>query len=118
MEKIYYSISEVADELQVNQSVLRFWEKEFEEVNPKRNTKGTRFYTKEDIEMLKNIQFLLKEQKLTIEGAKQSLSKKNLSEIVKKRKLISKLEAIRSELIAIRREVNYVDPIDKDTIID
>ena len=55
MEKLYYSISEVAEMLNVNQSNLRFWEKEFKQLKPKRNDKGTRFYTQEDINVLKKI---------------------------------------------------------------
>ena len=56
-EKLYYSIKEVADMFSINQSNLRFWEKEFKQLKPKRNDKGTRFYTKEDIQVVKQIIF-------------------------------------------------------------
>ena len=52
-EKLYYSISEVAEMFSINQSNLRFWEKEFKQLKPRRNDKGTRFYTKEDIQLVK-----------------------------------------------------------------
>ena len=53
MEKIYYSISEVAEMFQINQSNLRFWEKEFKQLKPRRNEKGTRFYSKDDLQLIK-----------------------------------------------------------------
>ena len=58
MEKLYYSISEVASMFNVNQSNLRFWEKEFKQLKPRRNDKGTRFYTKDDITTIKKIIFV------------------------------------------------------------
>ena len=58
MEKLYYSIAEVAKMFNVNQSLLRFWEKEFKQLSPRRNEKGTRFYTKQDIFIIKQIECL------------------------------------------------------------
>jgi DNA-binding transcriptional MerR regulator len=74
-EKLYYAISEVAEMIGENTSLLRFWEKEFKELNPKKSKKGIRLYTKEDIELVKTIHFLTKSQGLTLEGAKATLKK-------------------------------------------
>ena len=62
MEKLFYSISEVAEMFHVNQSNLRFWEKEFKQLKPKRNDKGTRFYSPGDIQIIKLIIYLVNEQ--------------------------------------------------------
>ena len=75
-DKLYYSISEVAEMFSINQSNLRFWEKEFKQLTPRRNDKGTRFYTKEDIQVVKQILFLINEQKLTLEGVRKKLNEK------------------------------------------
>jgi DNA-binding transcriptional MerR regulator len=76
MDKIYFSIAEVADMFKMSQSNLRFWEKEFKQLNPKRNDKGTRFYTHEDIAVIKKIFFLIEEQNLTLAGVKRKLSQR------------------------------------------
>lgn len=100
MEKLYYSISEVATMFNVNQSNLRFWEKEFKQLKPRRNDKGTRFYTNEDIVTIKKIIFLVEEQKLTLEGAKRRMSQKN-DVVEKQQKLVERLKHIREELKGI-----------------
>jgi DNA-binding transcriptional MerR regulator len=76
MEKLFYSISEVANMFGINQSNLRFWEREFSQLKPKRNAKGTRFYSPDDIQVIKQIIYLTTEQKLTLDGAKRKLSQK------------------------------------------
>lgn len=100
MEKIYYSISEVAEMFQLNLSNLRFWEKEIKQLNPKRNDKGTRFYTKEDIQTIKQIKYLIEDQKLTLKGVKEKLNEKK-DIIAKQQELVEKLKEIRSELKSI-----------------
>ena len=77
MNKVYYSIKEVAEMLEVKSSVLRFWEREFKVLKPKRSKGGRRFYKENDIELLKKIKKLLYEDGLTIKGAKASLQKKH-----------------------------------------
>jgi len=116
MEKIYYSIAEVAKMFDVNHSLLRFWEDEFDQLTPKRNAKGTRFYTVDDIEMIKQIHYLLRVQKLTIAGAKERL-KSNKDSVVKKQKIQEKLMFIRKELIAIRRELNQSEAVEEEILI-
>jgi len=100
MEKLYYSISEVASMFNVNQSNLRFWEKEFKQLKPRRNEKGTRFYTNEDIVTIKQIIFLVNEQKLTLEGAKRKMSQK-MDLVEKQQELVERLKNIRQELKGI-----------------
>jgi len=100
MEKLFYSISEVAKMFGINQSNLRFWEKEFKQLKPKRNDKGTRFYTPDDIQTIKQIIYLTTEQKLTLDGAKRKLSQKK-DTIVKQQEVVERLKVIRKELIGI-----------------
>ena len=73
IQKLYYSIGEVSDLTELEQHVLRYWESEFEQLKPRKNRAGRRVYTEEDIEMVRRIHQLLKEDKYTIEGAKQVL---------------------------------------------
>ncbi len=73
IQRQYYTIGEVARELDLTTSLIRFWETEFREIHPKKNRKGNRVYTPKDIEALRKIRYLLKEQKYTIKGAKDRL---------------------------------------------
>lgn len=79
-ERLYYSIGEVAQELDVSLPTLRFWETEFSQIKPHKNKRGVRFYTKSDIELLKQIHYLTKTCGYTIEGTKNYLKTKNTSE--------------------------------------
>ena len=105
MEKLYYSISEVADMFNVNMSNLRFWEKEFKQLKPRRNEKGTRFYTPEDIQIIKQIIYLVNEQKLTLDGAKRRLGQKK-DVIAKQQEVVERLKKIRGELLGISRALS------------
>ncbi|MGC9150551.1 MAG: MerR family transcriptional regulator [Microbacter sp.] len=102
MEKLFYSIKEVAAELNVNPSLLRFWEKEFPQLKPRKNAKGTRFYTTDDIKLLKEIHYLVKDQHLTLEGARQRL-KISKDEIARKQEIVERLRHIRQELLNMRK---------------
>src|SRR6185369_4690735 len=73
IERIYWTIGEVAEQLAVNTSLLRYWEKEFGTLRPKRTGKGDRLYTRDDIAKIRDIQVLLKERGFTIQGAKDQL---------------------------------------------
>lgn len=103
-EKLYYNIGEVSKAFNVNSSLLRYWEKEFQELNPKKKSNGIRKYTNTDIEILKKIYHLLKEKKLTIEGAKINMSnqKDNLDKYIA---IKSKLENIKDELKKIKSKL-------------
>ena len=99
-EKLYYSIGEVAQAFNVNTSLIRFWEKEFDSISPKKNKKGDRFFTPKDIENFKIIFHLVKEKGYTLEGAKVVLqSQKKLS---KKVEIIARLELVKAELIKLK----------------
>ncbi|MEX0966847.1 MAG: MerR family transcriptional regulator [Bacteroidia bacterium] len=87
-EKLYYSIGEVSRMLDVNSSLIRFWEKEFSVVKPRKNRKGNRLFTASDIETLKLIHLLVKDRGMTLEGARQALSQK-------RKKVDARFETIR-----------------------
>ncbi len=103
-QKLYYTIGEVSEMLNVNQSLLRYWETEFKTIKPKRTPKGTRYYSQKDIEEIKLIQFLLKERKLKIEGAKQVLKNKR-ENAVRMKQAVDRLKSIKAELIDIIEEL-------------
>jgi DNA-binding transcriptional MerR regulator len=95
-KKLYYRIGEVARILDVEPSTLRFWEKEFKQLRPlKRHNE--RLYTPEDIELLKQIKFLLKEEKYTVEGARRQLAQRK-GYLLRKQRLIEELEKMRDTL--------------------
>ncbi len=103
MGKLYYSISEVSEMFDVNQSLLRFWEKEFEPlIKPNKNSKGTRFYKEDDIEIIKLIYHLVKIQGLTLPGAKKKILE-NKSEIKSNQEIYERLQKVRNELVSIRK---------------
>ncbi len=79
-DKLYYSISEVADMTGLQPYVLRYWEKEFSVLKPKKNRGGTRLYTSKDIEVINRINHLRSKEKLTIAGARTKLMMKGHSE--------------------------------------
>ena len=103
-DKRYYKIGEVAKAFNVNASLLRFWDKEFEIINPKKNNKGNRMFTPEDVENIRMIYHLVKEKGFTLEGAKKKL-KSNVIEVKDNHTIISKLEAIKEELIQIKNQL-------------
>lgn len=103
-EKRYYSIGEVATAFNVNASLLRFWEKEFEVLKPKKNAKGNRKFTPEDIKNLKLIFHLVKERGFTLEGAKIHL-KEERKESLSNFEIITKLENIKQQLINIKNQL-------------
>lgn len=81
MQKLYYSISEVSELIDEEQHILRYWEKEFEQLKPKKNRGGNRIYSDKDIFILKTIKKLLREDKLSLKGAKEQLNRMNLSNL-------------------------------------
>ncbi len=97
LSKKFYRIRDVSEMLGVNQSTLRFWEREFSELKPSRNPGGIRLYTPKDIELLRLISFLLKEKGLKIEAAKDYI-RKNKHDVDRRMHTIEKLKAIRSRL--------------------
>lgn len=94
IEKSYYSIGEVAELLGVSQSLIRFWETEFEQLQPKKNRKGNRMYTPSNIEQLRTIYHLVKERGYTLKGAREMLKSKA--------PVVDKQLAVRESLLKIR----------------
>lgn len=77
IKKLYYSIGEVSEMTDLEQHVLRYWESEFDQLKPRKNRAGRRVYTDDDVAMVRRVRHLLKEEKYTIEGAKQALEREN-----------------------------------------
>jgi DNA-binding transcriptional MerR regulator len=103
-EKRYYKIGEVAKAFNVNTSHIRFWEKEFDILKPKKNKKGNRLFTQEDVKNLQMIYHLVKEKGFTLEGAKAKMKEK--PKVIKDNfEIITRLENIKSELINIKNNL-------------
>ncbi len=134
IQKQYFSISEVANMIGVNASLLRFWEKEFKQIKPKTNARGKRSYTTKDIEIVRSVYVLVKEQGFTLDGARKALksrkgmgadvaaearakahaSQKSLSESLdvkpkfseaSRLEAIKRLKKVRSVLLTFRAEI-------------
>lgn len=105
--KLYYSIGEVADMFGVNQSLLRFWEKEFPQISPRTIGRGIRQYRKEDVETIGLIYHLVKEKGMTLQGAKQKL-KMNRETTIRTTEILDRLKLIREELVSMRKELDYL----------
>ena len=104
IEKLYYSIGQVADKFEVNVSLLRFWEKEFDILKPKKNKKGNRMFTAKDLNNLKIIYHLVKERGYTLEGAKKKL-KENKEDTINNIEIINRLKDIRKFLVELKEEL-------------
>jgi DNA-binding transcriptional MerR regulator len=107
-EKMFYSIKEVADMLDVTQSLLRYWEKEFPSIKPAKTQKGTRQYRKEDVDEIRLIHYLVKDKGMTLPGAKQKL-KENRENVVRAEEIIERLKGIRLELVKLKTEFDELD---------
>jgi len=103
-EKLYYGIGEVAKAFNVNTSLIRFWEKEFDVLQPKKNAKGNRKFTPKDIKNLQFIFHLVKERGFTLEGAKIHL-KENKQKTLSNFELVQKLERVKTELFKIKEQL-------------
>jgi DNA-binding transcriptional MerR regulator len=104
IEKLYYSIGEVAELFNVAPSLIRFWESEFEIIKPKKNRKGNRQFTREDIDNVRTIYHLVKEKGFTLQGAKEML--RNDSQAVRdKMDMIDSLKKVRSFLAELRERM-------------
>jgi DNA-binding transcriptional MerR regulator len=103
-DKRYYSIGEVAKAFGVNASLIRFWDNEFDILKPKKNAKGNRMFTPEDVKNLQLIFHLVKERGFTLEGAKTHL-KEGQKKTLDKFEIINKLEMIKAQLLRIKTEL-------------
>lgn len=106
MEKMFYTIGEVAEELGESVSCIRFWTKSFPELlSPRRNAKGNRIYTPEQLETLRKVQFLLKERGLTIEGAQKQMHEDS-DGVERRMKVMESLQDIRARLLEVRKSLD------------
>ncbi len=103
-EKLFYKISEVAKMFNVNISTVRYWEKEFDILNPKKNKKGNRLFTPKDVTNLQIIHHLLKERGFTIDGARKKL-KENKKDTIDNIEIVNHLRDIRGFLVKLREEL-------------
>ncbi|MFU8843211.1 MAG: MerR family transcriptional regulator [Bacteroidales bacterium] len=103
-EKLFYTIGEVAAMFDVNISLIRFWEKEFDIIRPKKNKKGNRLFTQTDIDNFHLLFHLIKERGYTLQGAKQKLSK-NPDEQKAEMEILKSLQRVRKTLLDIRAEL-------------
>jgi len=113
IEKIFYSISEVAKMMGVNTSQIRYWENNFDELNPQKNKKGNRLFTPKDIEDVKLIHYLVKQRGLTIKGAQLKL-KENRDETMENFEVVNRLKEIRHQLVEIRDAMESRSPNPKN----
>ena len=104
VEKLYYSIGEVAEMFNVNASLIRYWEKEFDIIKPKRNKKGNRLFTKQDVENFYIIYHLVKERGLTLDGARKKM-KENREDTINNFEVIQSLENIKALLLEVKESL-------------
>lgn len=105
--KLYYSIKEVANMFGVSESLLRFWEKEFPMIAPKKAGGNVRQYRKEEIENIRLVYHLVKERGMTLQGARQRL-KDNKEKIADQTQIIDRLTAIKEELLSMKKALDYL----------
>jgi DNA-binding transcriptional MerR regulator len=104
IEKLYYSIGEVAEMFDVNTSLIRFWEKEFDIINPQKSKKGNRMFTATDVKNFRLIYHLVKERGFTLQGANEKL-KQNKNEALGNVDVIDKLQKLKSFLLKLKEEL-------------
>jgi DNA-binding transcriptional MerR regulator len=104
IEKLYYTIGEVAELFEVNASLIRFWENEFDSLQPQKNKKGNRLFTKEDINTLRIIYHLVKEKGYTLQGAREKM-KLNREDVEKQVEVIESLQKIRNFLVQLKNDL-------------
>lgn len=116
-EKLYYSMGEVAEMFDVNPSLIRYWGTRFAALRPKRNKKGNRMFTAEDIETLKLIHHLVKERGMTLDGARKALSAERTvsrAEGSAEIELLERLQAVRAMLVQVRDSYG----VEQDEIVE
>ncbi len=104
IKKLYYTIGEVAEIFDVNTSLIRFWEKEFDIIKPKKNKKGNRLFTEKDVDNFFIIYHLVKERGFTLQGAKDKL-KENPDDTINQIEIVKSLENVKSFLLDLRKDI-------------
>lgn len=107
-DKMFYTIGEAADTFNVNISLIRYWEKEFSILKPKRNNKGNRLFTPEDMDNLHLIYYLVKDCGMTLDGAKKRLQN-NEDEAVRKFQIVKRLKKIREQLGQLMQSIETIE---------
>ena len=108
-DKIYYSMGEVAEMFDVNQSLIRHWESKFDCLRPHKNKRGNRMFSADDVEKLKQIYHLVKERGMTLEGARKVMRGASGKELARETELLERLQRIRSALVEVREELKAGD---------
>lgn len=115
-KKQFYSISEVAEIVGTNESTLRFWEREFKEIKPRRASRGIRLYSNADLQIVKLIYHLVKEKGLTLDGAKKRL-KENSAKENSVMEVMNRLKDVRAELLAIRNYIDFLETEERERVL-
>lgn len=103
-----FTIGEVAEMMHTSTSTIRYWENQFDELKPKKNKKGNRLFTKEDVELVRFIHHLVKERGLTIKGANQKL-KDNRDETIHNYEIVKRLQSVRQQLLEIKDQLDEIN---------
>lgn len=109
-EKLYYKIGEVATRYNVNPSLIRYWEQEFDFIKPKKSTKGTRLFTRKDIDHFEIIHHLVKEKGMTIQGVKDYMSKHKKGPSMDKLEVINTLKRTKEMLLEVKDILENKNP--------
>jgi DNA-binding transcriptional MerR regulator len=104
VEKIYYTMGEVAELFEVNASLIRFWETEFDFLAPQKNKKGNRLFTKEDINKIRIVYHLVKEKGYTLQGAREKI-RRNREDVEKQVEIIDSLQRIKTFLLELKKDL-------------
>lgn len=107
-DKLYYSIAEVSKEFDLPYSTLRFWETEFTKLKPKKNKRGVRFYTKEDVELVRRIAYLTKEKHFTLDGAKKAMKEEKYQNNEYK-EVLDTLTKTKQFLLELKKQIKQTD---------
>lgn len=105
VQKMFYTIGEVAGMFNENTSLIRYWEKEFDIIKPKKNKKGNRLFTPQDVENLKIIHHLVKERGFTLDGAKKKM-RENKKDVINEKEIIDHLLEIKSFLLDLKKSID------------
>ena len=108
VQKMFYTVGEVSKMFDVNPSLIRYWEKEFDILTPKKNKKGNRLFTQKDLDNLRIIYHLVKERGFTLEGARKKL-KENKDDVIHEQEIIAHLKGIRSFLLDLKNSLDDED---------
>lgn len=109
VKKIYYSMGEVAEMFDVNQSLIRHWESKFDCLKPHKNAKGNRMFTESDVEKLKQIYHLVKERGMTLKGAAKVMRNSSQNDLARQTELLERLQRVRALLVEVREELKTDD---------